>query len=542
MPESPDVIIQVSDVSARTQNILPNLDHIANLPIDGISVNIPASWSTMTAGYVTDEDDLAYWLDPLVPLNEALDRNYILVVNDDPGDLFDDAAWVRAIENWKRLADAAERTGFHGIVFDNEEYFDPWHDYPEDYRPGVADLEAYQAQSSLRGRQIAEAVGSVWADAEIAVMHGPYMSTPPGLGAPGAMEAQYGSYDQHELAGPFFTGLLEGLGPGMRLVDGGELYQLRSAEEFRQSATYRGETLPGLFPWAVEPNALASYDARVDQGHMVYTDEFPPGSTQDPDSFRATLTNALDTSEGLVMVYSEIERFGWLAPETLPAAWREALEGAVADAAAEESDSEPEPQPQSWTLIGARGDDKLRGGDGNDDIDGQKGDDRLFGRSGDDVLKGGKGDDRIRGGAGDDLIGGGKGDDRLQGDSGDDLIGGGKGDDRLLGGAGDDLIRGGKGDDRLLGGAGDDFIWGGKGDDRLQGGVGDDLIWGGKGDDRFVFRLGDGDDVILDFDPGTDVLHLPGTATESEDAGDVVYEWGGGSVRLEGGTDDGAGI
>jgi hypothetical protein len=39
----PKLIACVADVSARPQFILPNEDHIKNLPFDGIVVNIPAS-------------------------------------------------------------------------------------------------------------------------------------------------------------------------------------------------------------------------------------------------------------------------------------------------------------------------------------------------------------------------------------------------------------------------------------------------------------------------------------------------------------------
>lgn len=87
----------------------------------------------------------------------------------------------------------------------------------------------------------------------------------------------------------------------------------------------------------------------------------------------------------------------------------------------------------------------------------------------------------------------------FEGDGGsDDVLDGGKGDDALYGGVGDDVLRGGKGDDTLEGGAGDDMLEGGKGDDILEGGIGDDVLVGGKGADEFVFRAGDGHDVILD--------------------------------------------
>ncbi len=82
-------------------------------------------------------------------------------------------------------------------------------------------------------------------------------------------------------------------------------------------------------------------------------------------------------------------------------------------------------------------------------------------------------------------------------DSADSLVGG-KAKDTLNGGAGADTLEGGKGNDILNGGAGDDSLWGGKGNDTLTGGDGDDI---------FIFRAGDGNDVITDYAAG-DMLQI----------------------------------
>ena len=103
----------------------------------------------------------------------------------------------------------------------------------------------------------------------------------------------------------------------------------------------------------------------------------------------------------------------------------------------------------------------------------------------------------VEGGA--DQLYGGQGNDTLYGGGGADVLDGGQGDDTLYGGTGDDQLDGGQGDDVLYGGAGDDFLDGGQGDDIIDGGAGDDVLIGGQGDDTFVFRAGDGNDIILDF-------------------------------------------
>ena len=61
----------------------------------------------------------------------------------------------------------------------------------------------------------------------------------------------------------------------------------------------------------------------------------------------------------------------------------------------------------------------------------------------------------------------------------------------LVGNEKDNYLSGGKKNDTLIGGAGNDTLWGGKGKDEL---------WGGSGADVFIFRAGDGNDTISDYD------------------------------------------
>jgi len=85
---------------------------------------------------------------------------------------------------------------------------------------------------------------------------------------------------------------------------------------------------------------------------------------------------------------------------------------------------------------------------------------------------------------------------------------GGIGNDVLASGLADDLVYGGNGNDRLRGNAGDDSLYGGNGSDTLRGDRGDDVLWGGRNADIFVFRRGDGNDRIADFENGIDRIDL----------------------------------
>jgi len=138
----------------------------------------------------------------------------------------------------------------------------------------------------------------------------------------------------------------------------------------------------------------------------------------------------------------------------------------------------------------------IRGGAGNDILNGSTGTDNLEGGDGADIIRGGAGSDHLDGGKGDDQILGGKGSDIIHGGSGDDRIDGGKGHDRIYGQQGNDSIYGGSGDynDAIYGGAGDDALSGGRGDDFLHGGSGADTVNGGSGSD--VVIGGSGADVV----------------------------------------------
>jgi cysteinyl-tRNA synthetase, unknown class len=109
-------------------------------------------------------------------------------------------------------------------------------------------------------------------------------------------------------------------------------------------------------------------------------------------------------------------------------------------------------------------------------------------------------------------------------------------------GKGNDVLNGLAGKDRLSGGEGNDKIFGSFGNDRLSGGAGRDIVSGGDGRDTFVFRAGDGRDVISDFQNGLDRLDLTGLADSFAEVkaaasvkGDhIVLTFGADSIEVHG--------
>lgn len=178
------------------------------------------------------------------------------------------------------------------------------------------------------------------------------------------------------------------------------------------------------------------------------------------------------------------------------------------------------------TLIGNNQNNTLIGGTGNDTIKGQRGNDILDGDAGNDVISGGRGRDTITGGSGEDVLKGGRGNDRIFGGDDDDILIGGHGKDTLMGDAGDDRLYGGRGRDLLSGGDGDDVIKGGRGRDTINGGTGSDMMDGGAGKDIitggadmdiFVFKKGNGIDIVTDFSLAQDFLAVVEDLNLSDD-------------------------
>ena len=174
------------------------------------------------------------------------------------------------------------------------------------------------------------------------------------------------------------------------------------------------------------------------------------------------------------------------------------------------------------TVRAGKDNDGVLGGDGNDVISGGLGNDRILSGDGNDVVFGNTGIEYIDAGLGNDLVFGGQDNDGIDGGDGDDVLLGELGNDCLHGFSGNDLLFGNAGEDVLLGSLGSDLLHGGRGNDSLDGGfqsdvlrgdLGDDTLSGGEGGDRFDFRLGDGSDIITDFEDGVDIIGLRGGLT-----------------------------
>ncbi|WP_299670716.1 Hint domain-containing protein [uncultured Roseobacter sp.] len=122
---------------------------------------------------------------------------------------------------------------------------------------------------------------------------------------------------------------------------------------------------------------------------------------------------------------------------------------------------------------------EFRGNDADNDVSGSVG----LNAAG---YRGGRGDDTftddgtlggtMRGGSGDDVLQGGSGSNNIDGNGGDDVLRGGGGNNNLRGGSGDDTLFAEDGSGNLNGGGGDDEIFAGLNTTFVQGGNGDNTL------------------------------------------------------------------
>ncbi|MEH6458597.1 putative Ig domain-containing protein [Chitinimonas sp. JJ19] len=97
----------------------------------------------------------------------------------------------------------------------------------------------------------------------------------------------------------------------------------------------------------------------------------------------------------------------------------------------------------------------------------------------------------------------------------------------LNGLAGNDTLTGSQGTDSLEGGLGNDSLVGGLGNDTLIGGVGNDTLKGDAGNNSYLFRLGDGLDVVAEqYNSAADSLNFGNGIAQA----DIVLRRGSGAA------------
>jgi hypothetical protein len=229
-----------------------------------------------------------------------MSHNFVIVYSGDLGSYEDD--WSVAVANMANLARAAREVGLQGIVYDNENYKGAlW-----DWKPDQAPTPLRQAEETVlaKGRDVMSAIGAQWPTATVISLLGPWVSD---ADTAHHFDKVFEFHDiarSNELIGPFFLGMASALDDSdVTLIDGGEVYSLRSDRDFRTAYNWmKGGMAADL---DLLPDRLrARYGQEVSVGFGVY-DRSEDGTPVDPDVWRNTLTNALEAADVYVWAYTE---------------------------------------------------------------------------------------------------------------------------------------------------------------------------------------------------------------------------------------------
>jgi hypothetical protein len=299
------------------------------MPFDGMFIHINQSWLVMDGGKPLSYDSIYSDISVLKGVFKKFKYNYLYVFIRYPGDFWDDRVWEITAQNFAKMAKAAKAVGFHGIVYDNEEYGSgttvrKWLNYGEVYRNPNYDLNQHRDQVMLRGKQVMEAMVKEFPDIEIFTFHGPYLSEPKTPYERIVME-QAAGWQTRELLGPFFVGMLQGKGEKAKMIDGGEVYQYRTKEDFEFSYKWRkyGIASDETDSWFIPKEVRKTWATDVEISFGVYNRTWKEKYPMSPAIMETTLENALRTTDKYVWYWTE--RDSWFIPGGMPEEWIDAV-------------------------------------------------------------------------------------------------------------------------------------------------------------------------------------------------------------------------
>ena len=300
--------------------IVNNIAHIESQPFDGMFINSVAGWNLMN-GQAVSYDSIYNEFSMLKGAFKKYTHNFIYIFINYPGDFWNDTAWAITAQNFANMAKVAKTLGFKGVVYDNEEYRPKkWLNYGESYRNPKYDLLQHRDQVILRGKQIMEAMIKEFPGVEIFNYHGPYLSEP-NYRIPSIIFKQAGTWDQSELLGPFFVGMMLGRGDSATVIDGGEVYQYRTEKDFKNSYDIRKYEIASeeTNSWFIPYKLRRSWPNEINISFGVYNRQWLPDYPMDSKIMKTTLQNALKYTDKYVWYYTEDD--SWLEPGKMPKEW-----------------------------------------------------------------------------------------------------------------------------------------------------------------------------------------------------------------------------
>lgn len=304
---------------------------IDSRPFDGITVDLPGLSLETFTGTPHAVSEYTSALAPMPVLANVRHNFVIMRILNTSFDYHDEREWATVAQNAAHLAQAVSATGqFAGIFFDTEYYGsgeNPWNygtsTTPWTYSatagatPGDTPEEA-RSIATRRGKQFADAIYGAWPSAVVLTTYGPWVgevsTASSGFAGTGYNDTAWAN----ELMAAFTVGMVEAAvaAPQGEYVDGGELYQLRTASHYQAAHSWIkagvAETGSSLVPSALRP----SYPLKVTVSFGVYDrDVLSSGwPVMSPAAWQSQLTLALEQSDHFAWSYSEAHDWmgnGW---------------------------------------------------------------------------------------------------------------------------------------------------------------------------------------------------------------------------------------
>lgn len=342
------ILLQQRVLYNNPDGIKQNWAYIDTLPFNGIVINDNNHSNNLMDGNLHSYDALAASFAPVKGIAwNRMKYNFGRVNIGNPPDFFDD--WTNVIESYKNFARAMKDTGIYGIMFDGEDYQNAVWRYPGQIKYPSKTLQEYYDQTRLRGRQVMEAMKSVYPEIRLISLISPahsYGKTPNIVDC--WRQSNY-------LEGAFFAGLMEA--SSTPVIDGNEVYAYRTTQEYDASYQFRKYTMgtdPENVPFIPLSLRNANWSSKISISNGLYNkgigycDGF---RSLNETQLRTLLEYALNKSDEFIWQYWEGEN--WFIPGGVASPWFNAVKGAweAAGSGASSPTSTPTPPP-TGTLQG----------------------------------------------------------------------------------------------------------------------------------------------------------------------------------------------
>ena len=319
-----------------TEFVKNNIPKMEKMPFDGLVTQVKywgdgsdtgdyISWIGFGSMYLQYNDEVTKAIKNLQETNFQKFTDNFIRFNVTPGDVdwFDD--WGPILNNIKIVATIAKEGGLKGIFLDVETYQFPLFSYPDQKYSSSRSFEDYRKQAKLRGKQLIEAINSIYPNITIFLTYGytlPYYHTQNGWSL---------SASPHGLLPAFLDGILGNCDPATRVIDGYEQsYSFKNEEDYIEGyyqIKEDGLTLTDV-PDKFESQLKAGFGLWIDYYWQNYgwdTTNFSNNYFASAE-FESSVRYALKYSESYVWVYSQ--KVNWWTRENLPEDYIQALESA----------------------------------------------------------------------------------------------------------------------------------------------------------------------------------------------------------------------